>query len=773
MSLDVISEKIAHFIGAFELIEQETRLRAEYDKFRAIKAAEDDARAIELRSLKSKESYKLEDVDAGVKMKALPQEKQSMAELAPPPVLAPLHLPVGTVAPVLGIGQLNGPPVTANNAVMTFNLPPPSSVAQVTYQGNMLSDNDSFGPVSGGGFQTVSTLIETLHSVYAAVTSILPMGMDVLPSSGNWPGVLGDIKDAAAAIGSRDSGTLTTTVLLGHGAHGTFIDGVAAEEFTFFKEIQPTYIAGRIAEAEAALTPHDATKDGHDFDADFGKDQNPLKLDAGLSIVAGANSLVNTASISSTWLDAEMIVVAGDVVRMDAISQVNVIIDHDFVTTALSPAGLENQGSTASNAAKIETKTVVSSEEEAREPDKSSADDVAVSLPPAFANAPANWAVVRYEGSVTQINWVKQYTFTTDFDQAVVAFSGGATFLGMGENSLSNSFNINEAGYHYDLILIAGSLIDINLISQLNILLDSDVVDATAAEKGAPSQATANNAPAEIHPSFAAGSVDTAAQTADAPSSSVSGTGVDGLSQQSAAIGGHLTEQTVPETMEPAPNEADVSDGTMPDGPASEAPFSTGDNLAYNQASIETIGEDTDAEINQTFTDVLAGFALGHDDIPDEVVQDPAFLGTELLRVLYIDGDFTTVNMVDQINVLGDADEVHLARDSFADDLQAMIKVTTGSNITANIAGIKDKGMDSTVMAKGDTYSDALIYQANLMDTGLMETGSSVTDLANEAVAFLTDDIGPDTLGDDITSMTNGMIADAIDQSDVLQSMLS
>ncbi len=796
MWMDAISEKIAHFIGAFELIEQEARMRAEYDKFRAIKNAEDDARAIELRSLKAKEAYQLEDVDAGVKVKAPPPEAVASApEQIAPTVQNPITLASAVPIPVLEVSEEIGSlGVATHNATLNFKLPPPSSIAQVTYQVNTLSDNDSFGAVISGGFQAVSSLIATLHSVSASVAPLLPMKLDVLPTSDNWSVVIGQIQTAAAAIGTGTNGTLTTTVLLGDSAKGTFIDGVAAEEFVAFKDMQPAYIAEKLAKAEAAAAPHDATTDGHDFGADFGKAESPFKVEDGHAVVAGANSLVNTASITSSWLDAKVIAVAGDVVRMDAISQVNVIVDHDSVTNGLSSSLVADQSSMASNAAKIGMQTVAAAKLAAQEAAaKAAAEDgneyepePATNAEPSFLlHAPANWAVVRYDGPVTQINWVKQHSFATDYDQAVVTFSGSATFLGLGENNLSNSFNIHELGYHYDLILVGGNLIDINLISQLNILLDSDVIDTTSSARTQPSEnletvaSTLNGTAATGVESDIA---EVTAQPVVAASIAIDGTNVDGTSQQSAATNGvavepppvaGVAEHTGLETdaADPALDAADAQPNGSP--PATASAFSTGDNLAYNQASIQTIGQDTDAAINQTFADVLNSFAQGNDYIPDEVVEDPAFLGTELLRVLYIDGDFTTVNMVEQVNILGDADQVHLARDNFASDLQDMIKVTTGSNILANIAAIRDNGMDSTVMAQGTAYSDALIYQANLIDTDLMETGTSIADLANEAVAFLTDDMGADTLGDDITNSTHGLIADAMGQSDIMQTMLS
>jgi hypothetical protein len=58
-----------------------------------------------------------------------------------------------------------------------------------------------------------------------------------------------------------------------------------------------------------------------------------------------------------------------------------------------------------------------------------------------------------------------------------------------------------------------------------------------------------------------------------------------------------------------------------------------------------------------------------------------------------------------------------------------------------NAARIHDIGLDSEVMVGGDAYSDALIYQARLMDPDAPPTGVGLVPLASEAVAFLADDM--------------------------------
>lgn len=808
MSMDAISEKIAHFIGAFGLVEQEARMRAEYDKFRALKAEEDDAKAIELRSLKVKHSYKLEDVDGVIEAK--PADPVKPAPEFEPVTVADDNVHVkGTDAPAPYLNQADDwldPFDTPSAATgLNFKLPPPSSMAQVTYQINTLSDNDSFGAVTAFSFQAFDSLIETLQQLYSTASHLSPLTMDLLPASADWSVVVSEIHVSAQAIVTGVNGPLTSSVLIGEDAQGHFADGVAIAEFTPFKEFLPTYIAEKRAEAEAKAEPHDPTTDGHDFSHDFGKDESPYKVADGHAVVAGANTLVNTASITSKWLDADVIVVAGNVIRMDAISQVNVIVDHDSITDALSPTNLADQSSMAVNAAAIAVKSVAAAKAEAEAEDADTEDvpDTTTTTASILTNAPSHWTVVRHDGPVTQVNWVKQNTFTTDNDQAVVTFSGAATFLGLGENALSNSFDALEFGYQYDLILVGGNLIDINLVNQLNIILDSDVVDTIAPKQAVAAQtepvatvpeavataavSVAAESVAEVPEPVAAASVapqqpdkastDTVGQSAVAQPAAVTGSGIDGSSQQAPATSG-LPETPPPDAETPAPSPTETAADvpvSMPEDSSSApaAAVSTGDNLAYNQASIQTIGQDTDAAITQAYADVLDGFAAGNDEISKEVTEDPAFEGTELLRVLYIDGDFTTVNMVDQINVLGDSDQVHLARDAFAAALQEQIKITTGSNVAANIAAIQDNGLDSIVMAQGDTYSDALIYQANLIDIDVLETGTSIADLANEAVAFLTDEINADSMGDDITAMTNDLINDSFSHSDIMQTMLS
>lgn len=76
------------------------------------------------------------------------------------------------------------------------------------------------------------------------------------------------------------------------------------------------------------------------------------------------------------------------------------------------------------------------------------------------------------------------------------------------------------------------------------------------------------------------------------------------------------------------------------------------------------------------------------------------------------------------------------------------VSFTTGSNLMTNTAAILESGFDSQIMADGEYYNDALLYQAELIDTDADPLGVSVASLASEAVAFLADDMIAGTVSD-------------------------
>lgn len=94
-----------------------------------------------------------------------------------------------------------------------------------------------------------------------------------------------------------------------------------------------------------------------------------------------------------------------------------------------------------------------------------------------------------------------------------------------------------------------------------------------------------------------------------------------------------------------------------------------------------------------------------------------------------------SAQIIEQLNILGDADQVDLLA-ARAMENAGDVSVVTGSNVLVNSAQIAEYGVDATIHTRGGVYSDALIHQAELVDTGAPHSAGG---LASEAVVFLAD----------------------------------
>jgi hypothetical protein len=774
MSFDPITESIAHFIGAFDMIEEAARARAEYDRFRAEKKVEKEAELLDLHSVRIKAPHQLEGFDPGVGYKAPPAEKlKSAPEFAP-------------VFPEILVAPNNGPillPEAIGNSIsamattvfnINYTLSPASSIIAVTFQLSTLSDNDTFGVNFVDIIAEAIEFTALLETLADWATDLNPIQLDLAPSSSNWYMAVKTIMDASPDTGMTSVGPVSVSVFSGEDAVGYFVNGEVAIDLPDFDDFLPHFHIDEetIEDADDGGTDGDATegdsvslsistaqtvvedgaKTAHDIANDFEDNENLWpEQDNGHYVVAGANTMVNQTDLFSNWLDAPVFIVLGDVLNFDAISQTNVIIDYDSPPAALTGQG---GGSTAINAAGIITKDNLVEEEPEDDPEEgisdqdidgsagdldAAADDTPDTEEPAPADAepvptgaPANWVVTEVTGNVIQINWVNQTSFITDNDRAEISTTGSNTFVGLGENESVNSGNFWEIGFNYDLIVISGDLIDANLISQLNVMIDSDIVTATDA--------------------LAAGIVAQVDAATDGLADDIV-TEVDNAVPQTTEITSEIASDEVPQ---------ESVDGSV----------SMDDNLLFNSAEIVTQGEDTTTDLMGEYQELAEDFLNDEMVVGDDILDNGVFDGAELLRVLFIDGDFQTINVVTQTNVLGDADQVHLAAGEFATALNEEIQVTTGSNIQANFATITDAGQSTEIHTGGETYSDALIHQADLVDTNAAPNGVNIHDLTSEAVAFLVDGMIEPDMASNIIASTNDAIANAMSSSDLMQQML-
>lgn len=161
-------------------------------------------------------------------------------------------------------------------------------------------------------------------------------------------------------------------------------------------------------------------------------------------------------------------------------------------------------------------------------------------------------------------------------------------------------------------------------------------------------------------------------------------------------------------------------------------------NLLWNEATIDRLGVDYHTALSAGFADTLARMQDGAQDIDSSTARDALFAGYETLRVLYIEGDFVSVDLLTQINVLGDNDQIQAIACAMTEAGLAPLQISAGDNTLANLASLRLHGVDSTVMAAEGAYSDAVIWQAGMLDAGNAALAGTHP-LATEAVAFLAD----------------------------------
>lgn len=656
MAMDRITEEIAHFAGLFDLVAEAAKLRVDYEAFRVGSEAPVLTPVREMPfsgvadPMPKAVQVGLSDRIRSEETSPLPLPDGMATTVAPEdaPVLASSRDEIGLPLPVPPGGGEGG-------AIGGMTDIPPNSIVMAVRQINHLSDDDVL--IFDGSAQFIDPLrLSDLDEMVQSLSPVAPW--DWHQSSGDAAGAAKQLVTALEALRAPEIESADITLVRGQEAQGTFADGVAVDEAPALKGLMPAFLKPQDdAEAEAEAS------DGVTDDA-----PGPFAVEPGHHIVSGGNRAINEAVLKSVWVDAPVIAVAEDVVRLDVISQVTLRIE-----SAILPAQACAGASNAINVARLEQTLAGPPGEDAMQTAGGTDDGL-----------PLIWNVTRVEGDLMLVNWVQQHIFVSDNDRIEVKFTGAATFIGTGENLVFNESLILNLGFHYDLILIGGSLVTLNQISQVNVLLDQDVVT-----------------------------------------------------------------------------------GCVPGGAGLQA----GDNLQANTAAILTIGKDCLSDLSDDFDAALGELAEGAETIPATVAQDALFSGIEALNVLYISGDLIQANVINQSNYLGDSDQIHFIKDMISTADGAEVTVTTGSNAQINAASVIVLGLDSTVMAGGAAYTDAVIYQAELIEDDAPPTGVQISGLVSEAVVFLAEDMIDSPAGQD--DCPGFHVADGSGAADVMQTMLT
>lgn len=663
MALDRISEEISHFIGLFHLEIEAAKLRLDYQAF---KVAQDGPALDPLSGdpFSGRSELPKGQVKTGLDNPKFPAD----APVAGPPAVAAMlpqspqafpdklqSDPVEITFPVLGLGGLTitGP---------SFEIMP-NSIVMVIQQSAYLTDNDLLlfdGSATFTDPAVFLTLLMDLGELAQSLSLIDPWIWS--PADGPVYDSVMKMVEALEQADLPQQDGVAAVLLRGEEAEGIFVNGEKVDELPLIKDLLPKFL--REEETEEEDLPALAARS----DGVTDHDPAPYGVDPGHHVVTGGNRVINETVLKSVWVDAPVIAVAQNVLRLDVISQVNVRMDASDLPDQAPPAP-----STSMNVAMLEQKTAMAEGSDGQS-GKTAAQD----------GLPSFWNVTRLEGDLMLMNWVQQHIFVSDYDRVEVKFTGAATYIGTGENIVFNETLIMNLGFHYDLIMIGGSMITLNQISQINVMLDQDRIT-----------------------------------------------------------------------------------GDVPEG----ATLHAGDNLQLNMAVISTTGVDSKAAQKDHFAKALDDLKAGSNTLSAEVAKDELFAGKEMLNVLYIEGDLIQTNVIEQINYLGDSDQIHFIQDMFSTAAGAEVTVTSGSNAQINAAKIVSAGLDSTVMAGGDTYSDALIYQAELIDDGAAPTGVQMGALASEAVAFLADGMIPPAPDEEYGTPVQSQ--DSAGSVDIMQTMLA
>ncbi|WP_306150975.1 hypothetical protein [Roseovarius sp. MMSF_3281] len=633
MSRDLTTEAISHFVGFFSQTVEEARMRQDYDAFKAMQRLNDQHDGLLNVTVNVSSDYNLADFEPNLNARIT---DYSEARITPGPPADPLPVDLGG----LGIFGAN----SAGNPVMTYPmqlwgggislakpvLPPPSSVATAIVQKISLQDTDLLITATPtAGFVPSDYHIETLM-VMAQMAKDLSL---------DWPATLPETGDDITPLG-------VAFYQCAQDAPPPAIDGATIHHLTG-AEAAGIHVngseAGELPDLDAALPPFlQREEDDHD--------ELPHE------VITGANNATNALSLSINWIDAPVMAVMGDSHSMNAIAQVNVLSNLDREN---GTAPLHGAADTTHNIAAILNSAI---------PPATDADAPGEDAP----EFPDTAIVARLTDDLVNFNWVEQYNYLVDNDILSVQFSGNESFLQTGGNTATNLTLLQELGFHYDLIVVGGDLINISIINQVNVLLDNDSVT--------------------------------------------------------------------------------YSDGWLTSGDS---------NLLWNEAVIETLGHDAYGELSIAYEALGESLAAGSDNVGAPILENSAFEGLDMLKVLYIDGDLINFQYISQTNMVGDADQLQLHAAQMAAQDGAEASLVVGENALLNLATIYEAGLNSEIQIGGDHYSDALMYQAGLIVTDESQLASDGGNgLANEAVVFLTeensetnhqqDQATPHPIGDDM-----------------------
>lgn len=453
-AMDRITEEIAHFIGLFHLTNEQARGRETYDKFTPDKAVPSDPETPPIVADTFEAPYDLLGFEPWLRYHgpAYPLLPYS-AKLAPWTLVKFKQLQVHGEWQGSAYSGLHPFQVGFSHSILLPELQPPGSIINYLNQFISLSDDDYFG-VGGHGLVFSPGAIDN-----AALLDAAAMALALSP--------IGNVELPGSAEAIRHFITTASADLEAY----TVEDGGPAQVFMHKAvTIEGVYVNGKIVDEAPKIEDYHSFED-EDEDAEDGEPIHNAKItmdgafaiENSVQVETGGNTLVNNAVFKNFWTASTVTAVVGDHIEFNAIIQINVLYDHDSITSVVEDWTQDGSANELFNIAKFQRI------------DATENHDPGTTDTPHF---PKHWVVTEIKGDLLIVNWLQQFIFQSDNDIGIVSSSGVTTKISSGDNLGINDVSIVEMASAYDLIIIGGSWYDANIIHQLNVLFDNDLVGA-------------------------------------------------------------------------------------------------------------------------------------------------------------------------------------------------------------------------------------------------------------------------------------------------------
>lgn len=463
MYTDKISDMIAHFIGFFDTEVEEARMRTHYAQGHGLNADahlqphDDVANPFHIYDIA------LEDYDPGVRYRAgdfdftsdrarhgmsFEDAKERLAKVAAQDVVGAHYRMPGQVDEMEEQPQL------------VLYSGPGSVIAHVS-QMTLLQDDDYINMTDGPITQRDTTFVaEKTMEFYDEADRFTPFAdYDRTDTYEGLQAISTDLHDFITHARDNDVSSLGTgadqdVVIASHSMSGTYVNGHVVNALPDVDDYMPDRgIAKPPVDPEESDTPQ----------------QSEMEPGNSLDVAAGANVVANIVSVVNTGVMTPVMAVMGNYHQVDAITQSYVYSDRDDVDASFSR---ENHGQTVANNIADFQRTDLGESADTSEADTEAEGETEA---PMF---PTAWRVSYVEGDVSFVHWIEQYHFVSDNDTLTVTLSGVDISVLTGGNGAVNLASFLGLGLQYDLVIVGGNVLDMNMIAQIAILYDNDTVRA-------------------------------------------------------------------------------------------------------------------------------------------------------------------------------------------------------------------------------------------------------------------------------------------------------